>query len=290
MDLAEGIAEYLASLSAERGLAANTVSAYKRDLTQYAAFLNGSAPDIEAVEAFLAELHRQGMRPATMARKTASIRGLHRFLVGEGISKSDPTRLVRPARQPDRFPKALTVEETIRLVEAPDLSKVGGRRDSALLEFLYGTGARVSEAVGLDLANLDLDEATVILMGKGGRRRMVPLGVPAIGAISRWLPDRLAMSPPTDAVFLNLRGGRLTRQSAFRLVRFHGKGVGVGPERLSPHTLRHSAATHMVEGGADLRTVQELLGHSRISTTQIYTQVSARHLQEIYLESHPRSR
>ncbi|MEX0699849.1 MAG: tyrosine-type recombinase/integrase, partial [Acidimicrobiia bacterium] len=183
-------------------------------------------------------------------------------------------------------------------VESPDLSTVAGRRDRALLEFLYGTGARVSEAVGLALAELDLTDRTVILTGKGDRQRLVPLGGAAVTAIGDWLPDRLRLSAlarrPTstdrDSVFLNLRGGALSRQSAFRLVRSHAARVGIDPSTVSPHTLRHSAATHMVEAGADLRSVQVLLGHAKISTTQVYTRVSPQHVVEIFFESHPRSR
>jgi integrase/recombinase XerD len=192
----------------------------------------------------------------------------------------------------------LAVHQAIALVEAPDLSTVPGRRDRALLEFLYGTGARVSEAVELALQDLDLGERTVILTGKGDRQRQVPLGGTAVTAITDWLADRSSLAARVrrpdaidrDAVFLNMRGRRLTRQSAFRIVRAHAARVGIDPASVSPHTLRHSAATHMVEAGADLRSVQVLLGHAKISTTQVYTRVSPQHLVEIFFESHPRSR
>ena len=178
-------------------------------------------------------------------------------------------------------------------MESPDSKTRGGRRDAALLEFLYGTGARVSEAVGLDLNDLDLADKVVIVTGKGSKQRLVPLGSKAVAAIEGWLPDRLALvarSGSGDPMFLNMRGGRLSRQGAFGIVKKHARGANIDPIRVSPHVLRHSAATHMVEAGADLRTVQEMLGHATISTTQVYTRVSAAHVMEIYVQAHPRSR
>jgi integrase/recombinase XerD len=291
--LTGGIEEYLSALSVERGLSPNTVDAYRRDLNQYLDFLAGAEPDTGHLDRFVADLHRRGLAPTSVARKLAAMKGFHRFLVSEGLSAEDPTRLIDPPRRPDPFPKALSVEEAIRLVEAPDLATVGGRRDRALLEFLYGTGARVTEAVSLDLGALDLEERTGVLTGKGDRQRLVPLGGSAVSTMRMWLPDRLHLyrsGSDSDAVFLNLRGGRLSRQSAFRIVRHHASRVGIDPTTVSPHTLRHSAATHMVEGGADLRSVQVLLGHARISTTQVYTRVSPQHLVEVFFLSHPRSK
>jgi integrase/recombinase XerD len=297
-DLAEGLNEYLSTLVVDRGLANNTVLAYRRDLEDYISFLKGIEPQPADVDRYAGVLAERSLAPATIARKLAAVRGLHRFLVTEGRSDADPTRLLPAMRRADPFPKALAVHQAIALVEAPDLSTVAGRRDRALLEFLYGTGARVSEAVDLALPDLDLVERTVILTGKGGRQRQVPLGGAAVTAITNWLPDRSDLAARVtrpdavdrDAVFLNLRGRRLSRQSAFRMVRFHAARVGIDPAAVSPHTLRHSAATHMVEAGADLRSVQVLLGHAKISTTQVYTRVSPQHLVEIFFESHPRSR
>jgi integrase/recombinase XerD len=274
-------------------LSPHTLAAYRRDLNQYLEFLNGSDPDTDDLDRFVDHLSTIGLAPASVARKLAAVRGLHRFLVSEGHSATDPTRLLDPPRRPEPFPKALPVDQVIRLVEAPDSNSPGGRRDRALLEFLYGTGARVSEAVGLDLGALDLDEANAVVTGKGDRQRQIPLGKACIEAIQTWLPDRMEISkagPDRDAVFTNLRGGRLSRVSAFRIVRFHAARVGIDPTSVSPHTLRHSAATHMVEGGADLRSVQVMLGHARITTTQVYTRVSPQHLMEVFLLSHPRSR
>jgi integrase/recombinase XerD len=289
----ECIDEYLLALDVERGLAPNTIAAYRRDLGQYLAYLDGAEPDPVAVEGFLTVLRSRSPATSTVGRKMAAIRGLHRFLVVEGLRERDPTLLIESPRRPSPFPKALTVDEAIRLVEAPDLSTVKGRRDSALLEFLYGTGARVTEAAGLDLGKIDLEDRVAILTGKGSKQRMVPLGGKAVVAISRWLPDRLSLlhgSQRGDPVFLNMRGRRLSRQGMFDVVRKNASIALIPAEKVSPHVLRHSAATHMVEGGADLRTVQEILGHATISTTQIYTKVSATHLVEIYVQAHPRSR
>ncbi len=291
--LRPGVEDYLSSLTAERGLSTNTIAAYRRDLDQYLDFLGEKEPDPSDIDDFVDHLHRRSLAPASVARKVAAVRGLHRFLVSEGLALEDPTRLLDPAKPRESFPKALTVEQTFALVEAPDVGALSGRRDRALLEFLYGSGARVSEAVGVDLPALDLEAKTVILTGKGDKQRLVPLGSSATASVLAWLPDRLAISKPgaaSEALFLNRRGGRLSRQSAFRIVRHHAARVGIDPATVSPHTLRHSAATHMVEGGADLRSVQVMLGHARISTTQVYTRVSPQHLVEVFYLSHPRSR
>jgi integrase/recombinase XerD len=289
--LGAGVEAYLASLAVDRGLSRNTITAYRRDLTDYLAFLDGRLPEPVEVEAYLRRLDASGRSSATIARRLSAVRGLHRFLVSEGLAETDPTVLVDRPRRLQGLPKALTVEEVLALLDTPDRATVKGRRDAALLEFLYATGARVSEALALDLVSLDLEEATVRLLGKGSKERMVPVGRAALEAIRTWLPDRLRLrSGATDAVFLNLRGRRLSRQGAFTIVRHHAARAGIPVEAISPHVLRHSAATHMLEGGADLRIVQELLGHASVSTTQVYTRVSPRHLLEIYVQSHPRSR
>jgi integrase/recombinase XerD len=289
----ECIEEYLISLRVEKGLARNTLTAYQQDLTQYLLFLKGTEPSVDLVEQFVTQLREKHLTNATIGRKIAAVKGLHRFLLIEELRDFDPTSLVDTPPRPDPFPKALTIEEVIALVEAPGSENPGARRDSALLEFLYASGARVSEAVGLDVGDLDLTDKIVLVTGKGSRQRLVPLGSKAVEAMSRWLPDRLSLlrrSEPGDPVFLNLRGGRLSRQGAFDVVKKHAAGAGIEPTRVSPHVLRHSAATHMVEAGADLRTVQEMLGHATISTTQVYTRVSPAHLMEIYVQAHPRSR
>jgi integrase/recombinase XerD len=281
------------SLRVERGLAPNTIAAYQRDLRQYREFLGDREPTEEEVAGFISALRREGLADSTVARKLASIRGLHRFLVVEGMAETDPTALITGPRRPDPFPKALSIDRAIALVEAPGSKTVAARRDRALLEFLYATGARVSETVNVDLGHLDLDDRVVIVTGKGNKQRVVPLGGKAVAAIRAWLPDRLSLvrrDVAGDPLFINLRGGRLTRQGVFDIVKRHAPAADISPDEVSPHVLRHSAATHMVEGGADLRTVQEMLGHATISTTQVYTRVSHAHVMEIYVEAHPRSR
>ena len=293
VSLREGVDEYLVSLRVERGLASNTVSAYRRDLEQYLDYLDGDEPERGTVEGYVSDLADQGLASSTMNRKIASLRGFHRFLAREGMRSTDPTLLLEGPRRPPPFPKALSVDQAIRLVETPDRTTIKGRRDAALLEFLYGTGARVSEAVGLDLGAVDLEDRVVIVTGKGSKQRLVPLGGKAVATLYAWLPDRLALvkrGVSGDPVFLNLRGTRLSRQGAFDIVKSNAAASGLDPAKVSPHALRHSAATHMVEAGADLRSVQEMLGHATISTTQIYTKVSASHLMEIYVQAHPRSR
>ena len=289
--LAEDVEEYLAALVSERGLSRNTVAAYRRDLSQYLEFLEGRQPEPERVAAFVKSLHERGLASNSVARKTAAIRGLHRFRVGEGLADEDPTALIDGPRRPRSLPKALPVNEVFELLETPDTSLPAGRRDRAILEFLYATGARVSEAVDLDLDEVDLESATAVLTGKGSRQRLVPLGTAAVDAISDFLPDRLLWhraGQDSGALFLNTRGGRLSRQAVWSIVRKAAVAADIAPDRVSPHVLRHSAATHMVEGGADLRAVQQLLGHATITTTQVYTRVTPQHLLEVYVTSHPR--
>lgn len=302
LTLDHGVAEFLAALSSERGLAANTITAYRRDLDGYTSFLiehlAAEPVMVEAVTgddvaAFVADLFERGLSASTIARRIAAVRGLHRFLVAEELVDADPTILVEAPRRPGALPKALTVDETTRLVEAPDVSQPLGIRDRALLEFLYATGCRVTEAVALELISLDLEDGTAIVTGKGNKERLVPVGRHAVAALNEYLPVRMDLRgdrPDPGSVFLNSRGGALTRQGVWLIVRKQAKRAGVDESRVSPHVLRHSAATHMVEGGGDLRTIQEILGHASISTTQIYTRVSPRHLLEVYVMSHPRSR
>ena len=291
--LANGIEEYLVSLRVEKGLAGNTIEAYRRDLGQYVAFLDGRAPTAELAEAFISALRGKSLASSTISRKIASLRGLHRFLVAEGLSDTDPMALVETPRRPDPFPKALSISEATALVEAPDTTTVAGTRDRALLEFLYATGARVTETVGVDLTDFDLDNRNVLVTGKGSKQRYVPLGGHSVTALRAWLPHRLELLDKRvggDPVFLNLRGRRLSRQGVFDIVKKQAIRAGIDSAKVSPHVFRHSAATHMIEAGADLRTVQEMLGHATISTTQVYTRVSPAHVMEIYVEAHPRSR
>ena len=295
--IAIAIDDYLAALRSERGMSTNTVTAYRRDLGQYRRTLQSAgveeldAIETEHVAGFVAWMRDQGWKPATVARKLAAITGFHRFAAAEGMAESDPTVLIdRPSRTRS-LPNALTIDEAIRLVETPDPTVRLGRRDRAMLEFMYATGARVAETVGLDLEDIDFESNTARVTGKGDRQRIVPLGRHAVDAIEHYLPERLDLvrSGGEPALFLNSRGRRLTRQGVFDVVRRTARRAGLDPGRVSPHVLRHSAATHMVEGGADLRTVQELLGHANITTTQVYTRVSPQHLLEVFVTSHPRS-
>lgn len=287
------VEEYLASLASERGLSRHTVSAYRRDLSQYLAFLDGEPTNPSQVEGFVRSLHQRGLAASSVARKTAAVRGLHRFRVAEGLADDDPTALVDAIKRARALPKALSLDDVLALLETPDLSAPAGRRDRAILEFLYATGSRVSEAAGLNLEDVDLESATAIVTGKGNKQRLVPLGGYATRAIEAYLPDRLGIrrsGRDSGALFLNLRGGRLSRQGLWGIVRKAADRAGISPDRVSPHVLRHSAATHMVERGADLRSVQQLLGHATITTTQVYTRVTPQHLLEVYVTSHPRSR
>ena len=286
--------EYLAALRSERGLAINTVAAYRRDLGQYFEYLDdpASGPGASA-ERFVGYLADSGLAPSTIARKLSAVRGYHRFLVLEGHAVDDPTVLIDTPKRGSTLPKALPVGDVLALLDVPDWDSPLGARDRALLEFLYGTGCRVTEAITVELLEVDLENHTALVTGKGDRQRMVPLGSHAVDAIAGYLPVRMELrgeQQDPGVLFLNARGRPLTRQGVWEIVKRNGRKAGIRPDRLSPHVLRHSAATHMVEGGADLRTVQEILGHASISTTQVYTHVSPQHLLEVYVTAHPRAR
>lgn len=300
---------YLAHLTVERGLAANTLAAYRRDLSRYVEHLEaagrGTVTEVtEAdVEDFLTAVRTGGDGHASLAASSAkravvAVRGWHRFCVLEGLSGTDPARAVRPPQQPQRLPKAISTDDVERLLEAASLGEGPvPLRDRALLELLYSTGARISEAVGLDVDDLDLTEgrAAVRLFGKGSKERVVPVGAYAVEAVEAYLvrarPALAAAGRGGSAVFLNTRGARLSRQSAWAVLHTAAGRAGLaGAEHVSPHTLRHSFATHLLAGGADVRVVQELLGHASVTTTQIYTKVTPDTLREVYATSHPRAR
>ncbi len=294
--------EFLSWLAVERGRAANTLAAYRRDLLGYEAFLRvRRAPTDEVgenlVQDYLAFLRASGRKPTSVARALAAVRGFHRFCLDEGHSAADPTGDVDRAPVPLGLPKALTEDEIASLLGAAVGADPQARRDRAILEVLYGTGLRISELVGLSLSDLALEEGTLHAFGKGSKERLVPVGRCARRALAEWLepsgrgalvPRRWARRNDAEAVFLNLRGGRLTRQGAWAIVRLHGERVGLA-SRLSPHVLRHSCATHMLDHGADIRVVQEMLGHASIATTQVYTKVSADRLRQAYDLAHPRA-
>ena len=295
--------EFLSWLAVERGRAANTITAYRRDLASYEEFLRGRGLTVgqvtePVVEDYVAFLRAAGRKPSSVARAMVSVRSLHRFCVDEGAATSDPTGDVGSPRVPQGLPKALSEEEVERLLGAVVGDDAVARRDRAILELLYGAGLRISELVGLSLPDLDLDSGTLRALGKGSKERVVPVGRLARAALVAWLgrggrdamvPARFARRGDAEAVFLNQRGGRLSRQGAWALVRRYGDRVGLG-ERLTPHVLRHSCATHMLDHGADIRVVQELLGHASIATTQVYTRVSTERLRQVYEQAHPRAR
>lgn len=293
------LGRFVDHVRAERGLAANTVEAYRRDLGLYARYLDevGVADPREVtprqVESFVAWLRGRTSasgRPyaaASVARIVVAVRGFHRFLAREGLAEQDVAAGVGTPSTARPLPKALSVADTERLLTAPLGAGPLPRRDRALLELLYGAGLRISEAVTLDLDDLDPVDRLVRVRGKGDKERVVPYGEVASDALDAWLVGgRAALSPRAPALFVNARGGRLSRQGAWKLVTGHADRVGL---QVSPHTLRHSFATHLVDGGADVRAVQELLGHASVTTTQIYTLVSRTALREVYERAHPRA-
>jgi integrase/recombinase XerD len=296
---------YLDHLAVERGVAANTLASYRRDLNRYADFLGGrgvtsiSEVTSATVSAFLAYL-REGdedhppLSATSAARAVVAVRGLHRFALRDGLVEVDVAREVSPPTPPRRLPKAITVDDVERLLDAAGYEQTAlALRDRALLELLYGTGARISEAVGLVVDDIDLADRTVLLAGKGGKQRRVPLGSFAATAVEAYFvqarPGLAAAGRGTPVAFLNSRGGPLSRQSAWTVLRTAAERAGL-TAGISPHTLRHSFATHLMEGGADVRVVQELLGHSSVTTTQIYTLVTVDTLREVYATAHPRAR
>ena len=296
---------FLDHLTVERGLSANTVAAYERDLRRYVAFLEKRGVDrvdrIDAstVRSFVASLSASTHGPdeasyasTSVVRTLSAVRSFHRFLVREGIADTDPTADVRRPRLPRSLPKPIPLADIERLLAAPDDQTPAGLRDRAILELLYGAGLRVSELTALDVDDLDLESGAVRVLGKGGKEREVPFGRHARDAVSAYLTrgrPSLVGQRSRGALFLNARGGRLTRQSCARLLAGHVRTAGID-RRVTLHGLRHSFATHLLEGGADVRVVQELLGHASVATTQVYTLVTKEHLREVYYTSHPRAR
>jgi len=295
---------FLDHLAVERGLSRHTLDAYRRDLRRYLTFLEerevrdvGSVRE-EDVAAFVRHLSgseyapERTYRASSVARALAAARALHRFLVREGVVPDDPTQGVIRPRIPRSLPKPLTVDQVSALLAAPGDAEPPALRDTAILEVLYGAGLRISELVALDVDDVDLEEGSVRVVGKGDKERVVPLGRYAVRAVGSYLARSrpvLARSRSGGALFLNQRGGRLTRQGATNIIQTAARRAGIRA-RVTPHVLRHSFATHMLEGGADVRVVQELLGHASVATTQIYTLVTQDHLREVYDDAHPRAK
>lgn len=305
----DAVDAYLAHLRVEVGASKNTIGSYGRDLRRYVDHLEASGvTNLDAVasvhvESFAAALRqggedRPGLAASSVARAVVAVRSFHRFAVLDGTTPVNPAAAVKPPQQPKRLPHALSVGEVQALLDAPDRTTPVGLRDAALLEILYGTGARISEAVGLDVddvsSQLDDPGLGLRLFGKGRKQRIVPLGSYARTAVGDYLvrgrPTFQALAKrPGPALFLNSRGGRLSRQSAWQIVQKAAATARIAGE-LGPHALRHSFATHLLDGGADVRVVQELLGHASVTTTQLYTLVTSEHLREVFLTSHPRAR
>jgi integrase/recombinase XerD len=297
------VEEWLSWLATEKGRARSTLAAYRRDARRWCAWLRARGVELadarEAdVEAYVGDLRAGDLAPATVARAVVAVRSLHRFLADEGRAAHDAGATVDAPRVPAGLPKALSEDEVATLLGAVVGDEPLARRDRAILEVLYGTGLRISELVGLRLGDVDLESALLRAFGKGAKERVVPVGRHAVTALAAWLgpggrpgvvPEHWARRGDADAVFLNRRGRRLTRQGAWLVVRRWGSEVGLDA-KLTPHVLRHSCATHMLDHGADLRAVQELLGHASVSTTQVYTRVSTERLFAAYRDAHPRAR
>ncbi len=295
------IEEFLGHLAVERGASPLTIEAYRRDLTQYAALLGArgvnelSRAGREDLSAFVRTLRAEGLAPASVERKVSAVKSYHKFLVREGITDSLPTALLPLPKVPERLPDVISVAEADKLLSQPFPQGPVGYRDRCMLEVLYGCGMRVSELVGLDVSDLDPDSGFVRVFGKGSKERLVPVGGAADLALREYLEHgrpylrakKATLRQDPSALLLNQRGQRLTRQAVFVMVRRYGGLMGL---ELHPHTLRHSFATHMLQGGADLRALQEMLGHADIATTQIYTHVDRTHIREEYLSTHPRAR
>lgn len=285
-------------LKVERQLSANTIVSYRRDLDEYinsiekAGYETIDAIDRSAIVDHLGELREAGKSARTISRHISSIRSFHQFLLRDRVTKNDPTVHLELPKLEQKLPRVLSMDEVNRLIDSPDCSKPQGVRDHALLEILYGTGMRVSELIGLDMDDIHLSMGFVRVFGKGGKERIIPLGGSAIRATQRYIdearPSFVANERNAEALFVNMRGARLTRQGCWKLLKGHALEAGIQKE-LTPHILRHSFATHLIENGADLRAVQEMLGHADISTTQIYTHVSRSRLKEVYVKFHPRA-
>lgn len=289
------VREFLTSLRVERGLSANTIEAYRRDLEQAAAWARRERgrdlPSLsrEDVRDFLREMKERGYDAKSIARSMTTLRNFFKFLILDGVLKTDPTAGLDTPRSWQMLPKFLTVEEVNLLLEQPDVTRDIGIRDRAILEVLYATGLRASELVALKLTDVDVDQGIVICLGKGSKERLVPLGRSALEWIMRYLPVRQRwLGQRTSAwLFISPRGRALTRQALWKIVARYGRAAGLG--RVMPHMLRHTFATHLLEHGADLRSVQMMLGHADLSTTQVYTYVTNERLRQIYDRCHPRA-
>jgi integrase/recombinase XerD len=291
------IERFIHYLAVERGLALNTLESYQRDLIGYTNFLQKSGiSDLNQTRraniiAFLADLQRKGRATSTISRNLASIRAFYGFMLRDGLIDSDPTANLESPKIEKRLPKVLTVSEVESLLNGPDLGSITGIRDKAMLELLYATGIRVSELVSLNLSDVNLNMGFLKCYGKGSKERIIPLGSVALKAVSDYIMRsrvKLLRDSAEESLFLNHHGQRLSRQGFWKIIKKYANAVSIDKE-ITPHTLRHSFATHLLENGADLRSVQEMLGHADISTTQIYTHLTKSRLKEVYSKAHPRA-
>ena len=301
MTLERGFAEFLTHLGIEKNSSIQTVKSYREDLTQALEFLRTHLKkdsleardwNTRALRAFLAWLHEQGYAKTTIARRLAAVRTFGKFLCRQGTIATNPAEALRSPRLNKKLPHFLTVEDIRKLLASPSALSPFGRRDRAMLETLYSAGLRVSELCGLNLADADLGDGVLLIRGKGRKERLALLGDQAIAALKSWLGDRMELlacvGAVGEAIFLNKSGGRLTTRSVGRLLVTHLQRAGLDP-RTTPHTLRHSFATHLLDNGADIRGVQELLGHKSLATTQVYTHVTTTRMQQSYHKAHPRA-
>jgi len=291
------VADYLDFLNVERGLADNTIDSYRTDLEGFVAFCRKynlhtlEKTNKDVIMSYLFQLQVGGKSPATIARRLAAVKSFYRYVAAEGILPRDPSSRLDTPKLPQKLPRVLSVKEVDLLLGQPILGEPPGLRDKAMLELLYATGIRVSELVSLDLERLSLQHRCIRCLGKGSKERMVPLGDVAAHYLTEYLKRgrcKLVKPGATTALFVNQRGGRLTRQGFWKIIKKYAVKANIGA-RITPHTLRHSFATHLLENGADIRSVQELLGHADISTTQIYTHLTKKRLREVYDRTHPRA-
>ena len=290
------VLDFLAYLEFERGLSRNTLDAYRTDLFQFGRFLEER--EVTALEAqpsdvasFLEALARRNASPATIHRKSACLRSFYRHLRRDGLRDTDPTATLSAPRRSRKLPQVLTRGEIEKLLSQPRGTEPASLRDRALLELMYACGLRASEAIGLELLDVDIEEGVLRARGKGSKERIVPIGQAALRALRIYLErgrPGLVKGTPEPHLFVNFRGGRLTRQGLYKIVRRHALTAGLA-DRMSPHTLRHTFATHLLAGGCDLRSVQEMLGHADVSTTQLYTHLSSERLKDVYFRAHPRA-
>ncbi len=298
MTLPDLIEVFIGHLSAERGLAQNTVAAYRRDLAQFADYVLYREPHLRASDlqaqhgvAFIESLRRNGYASSSVARKTAALRTFSRFAHGEGLTRVDFADSLAVSRAPDRLPRALSAQRVAQLLDADGSASLADERNRAIIEVLYSTGMRVSELTGLKLGDVDWEARLVRCLGKGNKERVCPVGEPAMAALERYLRRRYRRGQPREAghpLFVGRRNQPLTREHVWRLVRSAAARAGI-QQRVTPHTMRHSFATHMLAGGADLRVIQEILGHAQVTTTQIYTHVDRERLRQVYAHAHPRA-